>query len=897
MTDLPAQLQDALGSAYRLERELGGGGMSRVFVAEETALGRRIVLKVLPPELGAGLSVDRFRREIQLAASLHHPNIVPLLTAGEAGGLLYYTMPLIEGDSLRTRLAREGELPVGEAVRLLRDVVDALACAHERGVVHRDIKPDNVLLSRHHAMVTDFGVAKALSEATGRHTLTSVGVALGTPAYMAPEQATADPHTDHRADIYAVGALGYEMLAGRPPFTGPTPQAVLAAQVTQAPEPVTRTRASVPPALAALIMRCLEKRPADRWQTADELLHQLEAMATPSGGMAPTGATAAVATGGQATAPAPAAGRPQRWHRAGYLVLGLLLALGVAWGVSRYRGGRSPAGPATGAQTVVVLPFENLGRPEDAYFADGITEEITNRLTGITGLRVIARSSARQYKGTTKPLRQVGEELGATYVLEGTVRWERAGDTTSRVRVSPELIKVADGTSVWAHGYDAVMAGVFQVQSDIAEQVAGALNVALAAPERQALAERPTSNAQAYDYYLQGNDYLQRSYSELDLKAAESLLQKAVALDSTFALAHAGLALVHDFLYWFYYDRTERRLALLREAAETALRLQPSLPEAHLALGYYYYHGLLDYPRALAEVDLARRGRPNDADILSLFAFIQRRQGKWEDALRNLAQATELDPRSAKGFAEAAWTSVALGRYPQAEQWLQRAITIAPADPVAYVVLADVYLARDGDLERVRETVLAAFKNAGRDPTLAVVVGLRNELLLALHPSDLPQLHGVSPSALGDDTSRYFEWRAALSALERAPAEERAYLDSARAVLETRLAARPQEHFYHIRLGQILARLGLKPDAIREARTAVGLMPMTKDALDGSAVAYRVARIYATIGEKDAAIEQLGRFLAVPHIPPVSPTWLKLDPLWDPVRADPRFQRLMAGAR
>src|SRR6476469_7600347 len=333
MSDLLTRLQAALGGAYRLERELGGGGMSRVFVAEDSNLGRKVVLKVLPPELGAGLSIDRFRREIQLAASLHHPNIVPLLTAGDADGLLYYTMPLIDGDSLRTRLAREGELPVGEVVRLVRDVVDALACAHERGVVHRDIKPDNVLLSRHHALVTDFGVAKALSEATGGSSLTSAGVALGTPAYMAPEQATADPHVDHRADIYAVGALAYEMLAGRPPFVAPTPQAVLAAQVTQAPEPVTRFRPSVPPALAALVMRCLEKRPADRWQSADELLHQLEAMATPSGGMAPTEAMPAPVGSKRR----PARRRTSPPQRAAYLALGALTALGLGWGIARYR--------------------------------------------------------------------------------------------------------------------------------------------------------------------------------------------------------------------------------------------------------------------------------------------------------------------------------------------------------------------------------------------------------------------------------------------------------------------------------------------------------------------------------------------------------------------------------
>jgi tRNA A-37 threonylcarbamoyl transferase component Bud32/tetratricopeptide (TPR) repeat protein len=292
MTDLRDRLQAALGSAYRIEQELGGGGMSRVFLAEETALGRKVVVKVLPPEMAAGVNIERFRREIQLAASLQHPHIVPLHAASQAGDLFYYTMPLVEGESLRAKLAREGELPVAETVRILRDVVDALAYAHAHGVVHRDIKPDNVLISGQHAVVTDFGVAKAVSAASGESNLTSLGVALGTPAYMAPEQAAADPHVDHRADLYAVGAMAYEMLCGHPPFTGMTPQAMLAAHVTQAPQPVSGHRPAVPQALNALVMRCLEKKPADRVQRADELLTQLQAMSTPTGGMAPTGTTA-----------------------------------------------------------------------------------------------------------------------------------------------------------------------------------------------------------------------------------------------------------------------------------------------------------------------------------------------------------------------------------------------------------------------------------------------------------------------------------------------------------------------------------------------------------------------------------------------------------------------------
>jgi hypothetical protein len=288
MTDSFDRLSAALADRYRIEREVGAGGMATVYLAEDIRHGRQVALKVLRPELAATLGPERFFREIQVAARLQHPHILPLHDSGEAGGFLYFVMPYVEGESLRERLARVGELPVHDAVKILVEVVDALAYAHSQGVVHRDIKPDNVMLSGRHALVTDFGVAKAVSEATGRQQLTTAGVALGTPSYMAPEQAAADPNLDHRVDIYAVGAMAYELLTGRPPFTGMTSQQILAAHVTQAPDPVSRHRPTCPPALEAVIMRCLAKRAADRFQTAEELLQNLEPLATPSGGMTPT---------------------------------------------------------------------------------------------------------------------------------------------------------------------------------------------------------------------------------------------------------------------------------------------------------------------------------------------------------------------------------------------------------------------------------------------------------------------------------------------------------------------------------------------------------------------------------------------------------------------------------
>jgi serine/threonine protein kinase len=327
-SSLQEQLQRALGDAYLLERELGGGGMSRVFLALERALGRKVVVKVLLPELAAGVNVDRFRREIQLAAQLQHPHIVPLLSAGEAEGLPYFIMPYVTGESLRTRVAREGEFPIAETVRILRDVVSALAYAHASGVIHRDVKPDNVLLSGGVAVVTDFGVAKAVTasaDAAGTTSLTSLGVALGTPAYMAPEQATASPNTDHRADIYAFGIVAYEMLTGTPPFGGRSAPQVLAAQVVEEPEPVERRRPAVPPMLATLVKECLAKRPADRPQTAAEVMHVLDAIATPSGGTAAT--TAVRLPVGRQTE-----SRGRKWPLVGSVVaLVLLLGGGVLW--------------------------------------------------------------------------------------------------------------------------------------------------------------------------------------------------------------------------------------------------------------------------------------------------------------------------------------------------------------------------------------------------------------------------------------------------------------------------------------------------------------------------------------------------------------------------------------
>ena len=364
-------LATALHDRYRLERELGQGGMATVYLAEDLRHHRQVAVKVLRPELAATLGPDRFLQEVRIAANLQHPHILPVHDSGEAGGFLYYVMPFVEGQSLRERLQKEGELPVLEAVRLLRDVADALAAAHAKGVVHRDIKPENIMLSGRHALVADFGVAKAVTEATGRHALTTAGVALGTPTYMAPEQAAADPHVDHRADLYAFGATAYEILTGQPPFVGLTAQAILAAHLTQAPTPVTERRATIPQPLAQLIMRCLAKKPADRPQSADEILAVLEAVATPSGGVTPMD-----------TRPmrAQVAARRRSWLVGAGILGAMLLAL-VLWRTSRSR-----ATHPLDQNLVAVLPFRVAGAdPSLQYLRQGMVDLLQAKLTGSGG--------------------------------------------------------------------------------------------------------------------------------------------------------------------------------------------------------------------------------------------------------------------------------------------------------------------------------------------------------------------------------------------------------------------------------------------------------------------------------------------------------------------------------
>jgi serine/threonine protein kinase len=464
MDSLQADLALALGPGYRIIRELGGAGMSRVFVAEEIHLEREVVVKVLPEQFSAAAKVDRFRREINLAARLQHPHIVPVLTAGSSGDIVYYTMPFIKGESLRSMIAKQGKISPRVTIGILRDVADALCYAHEGGVVHRDVKPDNIMLQSDNAVVLDFGVAKAVSEAVAGEGLTSTGLALGTPLYMSPEQAAADPNLDERADIYSLGAVGYEMLTGRPPFVRMSPQALMAAHISVKPDAVSDHERDVPSALNAAVMKCLEKNPDDRWASARELRDELDPLRS-----TPARAASSVGKSSVSTRAFEADRHPQRgvfnamrrpaarvWY--GVAALAVLGAVAASW---YYAGRAGPAAP----ESVAVLPFTNTsGRSENDYLSDGISEELINELGKVEGLRLAARTSSFAFKGSIVDIRDVGRRLGVRNVVEGSVR--RSGDS---LRVTAQLINVDNGYQAWSHAYDGNVRELFAVQKNIAQ--------------------------------------------------------------------------------------------------------------------------------------------------------------------------------------------------------------------------------------------------------------------------------------------------------------------------------------------------------------------------------------------------------------------------------------------
>jgi eukaryotic-like serine/threonine-protein kinase len=871
-----ARLAAALADRYRIEREVGAGGMATVYLAQDLKHHRAVAIKVLRAELGAILGPERFLREIEISAQLHHPHILPLYDSGEAEGLLFYVMPYVEGESLRDRLAREKQLALEEALQIAREVADALSYAHSRGVIHRDIKPENILLESGHAVVADFGIARAISAAGGEQ-LTGTGVAIGTPAYMSPEQAAGSKDLDGRSDLYALGCVLFEMLAGQPPFTGPTVDSIVHQHlVVEAPN-VTSIRPAVPASVAAALRRALAKTPADRFNPVALFAEALGARASAGFPLPSASATTVRAW--------------RSWRRTALLGLAAVVTIAGAVAVSRrLRPGASGSHHLLTA--IAVLPLENLSAEgAQAYFAPGLQDELLTQLSKVAALTVISRTSVMGYQGTAKPLREIAAELGVGSVVEGSVQV-----MGNRLRVNVQLIDAGTDRHLWAEQYDRTLTDAFEVQSEIAQRIVEAVGTTLTRAEAGAIAAAPTANAEAYRLYLQGREYMTRAgYLRRNLETGQQLFERALELDSNFALAHAALSEVHGEMYWFRYDPSPAQAARQREEAETALRLAPDLPQVHAAMGLAHYYGRRDYRRALDEFAIALKGLPNDAQLRLFTGAVRRRMGDWSEAVAAFEKAAQLDPRDANLLLDLGGTYRVTRRYAEAVSAYNRALTLAPELHGVAIYKGWVYACWQGQLDTLRWIL----SRVPRDADLAALGGAAaQQVQLLLWERQADSLLRVLRLARSDvfDAQSFFQPSTLYAAwghqLRGDLPAARAAFDSARVLLDSVMRERPDDWRVHASRGLALAGLSRRAEALREADWLRQSVVYRGDALEGPNVAEDRARILAQAGDADAALDEIQRLLAGPSY--VSVHTLRLDPRWNPLRNHPRFKALLA---
>ena len=885
---------------YRLVEKIGEGGMGVVWKAADTKLDRQIALKILPTELAADAERrHRFEREAKAIAALNHPNIVTIHSVEEADGVHFLTMELVRGTPLADAISKEA-LPLGRFFDLAVPIADALSEAHRSGITHRDLKPQNVMVTPEgRVKVLDFGLAKlrevGRTGADGTQlptvSVTQEGKILGTVAYMSPEQAEGKP-VDHRSDIFSLGVLLYEMATGRRPFRGDTSMSILSSIIKEEPQSATAINQGLPRHLGRIIGRCLAKDPGLRYQSTQDLRNELDGLRQEIASGEHSGTMERVPSIAEP-------GRSRTWFPWAILGAVIVVAVLVFW-VLRSSGPTETGPPVTqapsaqptagdGRKMAVILPFENLGPPEDAYFAAGMSEEITSRLAGVSELGVISRTSATQYDRTGKTMRQIGADLGVDYVLEGTVRWAKRADGTGRVRVTPQLIRVSDDTQLWSETYERDIDDIFEVQTDIANRVIEQLDVTLLGSERELVESAPTQNMEAFRLYLKAKDV--QDDASVDPVEGDaryvSLMEKATDLDPAFVEAWSELSQHHSSVYGQGLDATDERLSRAREALQRAEGINPHHYKTHLALGAYHYYGFRDYDQALEEFLAATEIVPNEALARHFVGLIYRRQGRWGECVENLAAAFQLAPQDGNIARNLGTTYAALREFETAIRYHDRAIELEPENLGNVWNKAATTARWNGDLDAARAILEEAraendfiyrisrftVDSWSRDYSGAIEQARRME-------SASPLLHALKLHLISVAEAFKKDTEAAGS-----------LLDEANRALENVLESAPGNDAVRQWLSINLALLGRDAAAAREAKLAVDLT--AKDRFAGPKALENLAGVYAIVGRHDEAIDLLERLLETAYTDPITPRMLEIDPAWDPLRQDPRFQALL----
>ena len=860
--------------------ELGAGAMAITYRARDTVLNSSVALKVIDRRVAQNPGArSRFLREARAAANIHHSNVARVTYYGEQDGECFYAMELVAGETLEARVRRDGPMPLALALDVIEQAARALAAAEACGVVHRDLKPSNVMLEADASetlmvKVIDYGVAKVMGplEEPGAEQ-TQAGF-IGTPAFASPEQfaGTGQLPIDTRSDIYSLGVTLWYLLCGRTPFVGRTMEEIRSRQTSELPLDQLKGL-HLPGQVIALLKSMLAPDPKDRPQTARDLfsaVHRCYARFNPEA----------------------------RWRRRRVVLARAALALviaAIALGTWLYQRTRSFT-PME--RSIAVLPFENLSSDkENAYFAEGIQDEILTRLSKIADLKVISRTSTQHYKSAPKNVPEIAKQLGVAHVLEGSV--QKSADA---VRVNVQLIKAATDSHLWSDTFDRKLTDIFSVQSEVAKAIADQLRAKLTGQEQEVIAAKPTDNPQAYDAYLRGLAYtLKTGFTPANSLGAQKYLKEAVRLDPNFALGWALLSYVDASGY--LTQSLQPTVALreeAREAAETALTLQPNLGEAVFAKGFYHYACLKDYDTAVNYLEQAYRLLPNNSRIPQALAYVERRRGNWDKSDAYFNEAEKLDPRNINLLSQHARSYICLRRFPEALTKLEQILNITPDDIDTLVLKARIAQA-EGDLSRA--SALLAPLRLGADYVNALETQVYQAILESRTAAVIAQLKEIlakPDQALGYYNGELRFWLGWAQEVAGDHAGARESWSQARSELELFLKEQPENFVLMGDLALTNMGLGDNAAALTLAERAIAMMPIEKDALLGPRPLDILARVAARIGDPDRSIATLEKLLSIPYEaplaanPPITPALLRLDPMFEPLRKDPRFQKLVA---
>ncbi len=845
---------------YRIIEKIGAGGMGEVYLAVDTKLNRKVALKFLPPHLCQDEDCrKRFTRESQAAAALDHPNIAAIYEVGEYQNRPFYAMQVIEGRSLKEVIAGK-DLSIDRIVDIAIQICEGLQAAHNKGIIHRDIKPSNILIDDHgRVRIVDFGLASV----RGSEQLTKTGSTLGTIGYMSPEQVRG-AEIDQRSDLFSVGVLVYEMVTGHNPFIKDTEVGTTQAILDVTPQPMARFNREINQGLDGVVFRLLEKNADLRYQTAADLISDLKR----------TSKNAGLSITRQTRSQLPK------------LLVGALTIIVVSATIFLIT--KESDNPKAAPKMIAVLPFENIGSPDDSYFADGMTEEITSRLARVSELGVISRTSAMLYKGSSKSVPQIARELGVDYILEGSVRWDRSGDI-SRVRITPQLIDVSNNVHVWADVYESPLTDIFATQGSIALKIAQELGVNLLHDEQRNIAAKPTENSEAYCLYLRGRELLRQvDWRREDYEMAIKLFERAISRDSGFAEAWSQLGFAHLRMYVNYHDRVPGRLQMAFEASQKSLSLDSLLSDGHLTMAYYYLWGLHQNDSTAAHLEKAKLDLAGTSDLHYITAAIEWSKGHYDESISNYKQAHNLDPLDATKASQVGHSLMRLRRYHEALEFFNESLAKRPDQQFAYLEKARVFMGL-GELDSCYNALVQLPDRFDRG-----AFWVWNEYYGLRHAwADARQhLDSAFVAMKGQNLEDYLTWLKVWVYYASGNKNDAVKLaDSLRIAVETTIHSYSKINSRHLLLAEMYAVLGMDSSAVAEIDSYVDARRNPSSGKPKAINLHDKARIYTMIGKYDEAIDALEQLMTIPYN--LSVNQLRLDSDWDPLRDNPRFKALL----